>query len=81
MRVHRICVALGSEERALAETGERGLTVSAVAQDDAARLTVGRVNQARGWVHVVDDESLPIVLRELSTVPDFVHYLRAKEAF
>jgi hypothetical protein len=34
----------------------------------------------KGWVHIFDEESLGIVLRELSTAPDFVHYLNAKIA-
>ena len=33
-----------------------------------------------GWVHVFDNSSLEVVLTELSTLSDFVHYLSTKEA-
>jgi hypothetical protein len=45
---------------------------------DAAAFTVGAIDGARGWVHVFDEDSLSIVLRELSTAADFVHYLNSK---
>ncbi|RWP01363.1 MAG: hypothetical protein EOQ98_06645 [Mesorhizobium sp.] len=80
MRIHRICVALGSAERAQAETGRRGLTISTTVQNDTQPFTVGRIAEAKGWVHVFDEESLKIVLRELTTAADFVHYLNAKIA-
>ncbi|MER8402537.1 hypothetical protein [Mesorhizobium sp. M1348] len=80
LRIHRICVALGSAERAEAEIGRRSLTISATAQCGAKSFTVGRIAEAKGWVHVFDDESLKVVLRELSTVADFVNYLNAKVA-
>jgi SEC-C motif len=34
----------------------------------------------KGFVHVLDDTSLSVVLRELDTITDFVEYLAAKEA-
>jgi hypothetical protein len=80
MRIHRICVALGSADRARAETGKRGLTISTTMQNDAQPFSVGRIAETKGWVHVFDEESLTIVLGELSTAADFVHYLNAKIA-
>lgn len=80
MRIHRICVALGAAERAETDTGKRGLAVSPSVQNDAMPFTVGNTDRARGWVHVFDEESLAIVLRELSTISDFVHYLNSKTA-
>jgi len=78
MRVHRVCVALGALDRAKAETGRRALKVDPRVVNDAAGLTVGATDHARGWVHVFDEDSLSIVLKELSTTPDFVHYLNSK---
>lgn len=78
MRVHRICVALGALHRAEAETGARALMVDPRVVGDAAAFTVGAIDGARGWVHVFDEDSLSIVLRELSTAADFVHYLNSK---
>jgi hypothetical protein len=79
MRVHRICVALNAADRARLATGTAALTVYPTVQNDAEQFTVGRIDQARGWVHVFDEASLAVVLSELSTISDFVHYLSAKE--
>jgi hypothetical protein len=42
---------------------------------------VGNVAPERGFVHVLDDVALDIVLQELDTVSDFIAYLRKKEEF
>lgn len=39
---------------------------------------MGATDKTRGWVHVFDDDTLSIVLGELSTARDFVHYLNSK---
>lgn len=44
-------------------------------------FTVGLVAPGRGYVHVLDELTLEVVLRELDTISDFVAYLRKKEAF
>ena len=38
-------------------------------------FTVGQVNPSKGFVHVFDDATLPLVLQQLDTVSDFVYYL------
>jgi hypothetical protein len=78
MRIHRVCVALGALDRAEAETGRRSLMVKPAANNFAEAFTIGRIDQARGWVHVFDEDSLSILLKELSTTPDFIHYLNSK---
>jgi hypothetical protein len=80
MRVHRVCVALGALDRAEAETGRRALRVEPAVLNDAVRFTVGMTDKTPGWVHVFDEESLAIVLNELSTATDFIHYLNSKVA-
>ena len=80
MRVHRICVALGALDRAEVETGVRGLKIKPSTMHDAERFTVGRINGARGWVHIFDDVSLMRVLTELTTIKDFLRYLETKVA-
>ncbi len=42
-------------------------------------FSVGQIDPAKGFVHVLDDTSLDIVLRTLDTITDFVHYLTRKE--
>lgn len=80
LRAYRVCIALGASQRSEIETGKPALTVSAEIQGDDQRFTVGKITEARGWVHVFDDHTLPVVLNELSTIVDFLDYLRKKEA-
>lgn len=40
---------------------------------------IGRVDEKPGYIHVFDEASLGLVLRELDTAPDFFDYLDAKE--
>lgn len=42
---------------------------------------VGQVDSAKGYVHVLDDTTLDILLRTLDTVADFIAYLDKKERF
>lgn len=48
---------------------------------DDAPFTIGRIDQAKGYVHVLDDTTLDILLRTLDTTSDFIRYLAKKEAF
>ncbi|SPP97816.1 hypothetical protein [Bradyrhizobium vignae] len=80
MRVYRVCIALGAAERCKAATGYATLELSPPTVDDEKRFAVGRVSNTHGWVHVFDDTTLPIILAELSTIADFLDYLRKKEA-
>ena len=47
----------------------------------AIPFMVGQVDSARGYVHVLDDTTLNILLETLDTVADFLVYLRRKEQF
>ncbi len=78
MRVHRICVAMGARDRAAAQTGRPSLAIRPSVANDAVPFTVGSCDAARGWVHVFDEVSIGVVLRELSTMTDFVNYLNRK---
>ncbi len=44
-------------------------------------FTVGDLDPDKGYVHVLDDTTLDIVLSTLDTITDFVEYLTKKEAF
>jgi SEC-C motif len=50
-------------------------------QDKIEPFVVGWMDPDRPFVHVLDDESLTILLDARDTVTDFVEYLRWKEAF
>jgi len=79
MHIHRICIGLGANERLQQATGARSLAISPTVDGDAETFAVGRVTNSETWIHVLDEQSLYTLLRELSTVSDFVEYLRAKE--
>jgi hypothetical protein len=42
-------------------------------------FTIGDLDPAKTFVHVLDDTSLDIVLGTLDTIADLTHYLRKKE--
>jgi hypothetical protein len=42
-------------------------------------FAIGQIDPSRGFVHVLDDTTLDIVMQELDTVSDFVGYLTKKE--
>ena len=79
LRVHRICVALGASGRALEETGKPFLTVSTTATGEDASFVIGPVPGTNVLIHVLDEFTLPVLLSEFSTTPDFLEYLRKKE--
>lgn len=88
---HRIVVAHDSADRCRREfDGGSGslildTTVAGAAHHDANRhdvrpFRVGDVDPDNGYVHVLDDTTLDIVLATLDTITDFVEYLTRKEA-
>lgn len=79
IRFYRVLVALNAGDRCQAATGFRTLKVSPSIHDDERPFTVGCLSNTNGWIHVFDDVTLPVVLSELSTVADFLEYLRKKE--
>ncbi|VAV87755.1 hypothetical protein MNBD_ALPHA08-2547 [hydrothermal vent metagenome] len=79
IRFHRACIALGATARAETETGKRSITVSAIDGGDAKPFTMGSNTIMEGFVHVFDENTLPVILSELSTAPDVFDYLRKKE--
>jgi hypothetical protein len=42
-------------------------------------FAVGQVDPERGFIHVLDDTTLDVLLQTLDTIKDFVEYLRRKE--
>jgi hypothetical protein len=83
VRIHRIVVALNAGKRCKQELGGSGslmLMTQLVGKDNyTTRFAVGVVEPKKRFVHVFDDVTLDIVLRELDTITDFVRYLSEKE--
>ena len=49
--------------------------------DPRTPFTIGRGEPGKPFVHVFDEFSLEVILREFDTAVDFVSYLKAREAF
>lgn len=89
MKVYRIVVAHDVSRRCREELGGSGSLMLAPTVGGAGPLpdasagttpfTIGHVDPAKGFVHVLDDASLEMVMSSLDTVTDFVSYLRRKE--
>jgi hypothetical protein len=69
----------GGPSLPLPEPARRRVHRVAVALGSAGRVEFEQGDAGKGFVHVLDDTSLGIVMSELDTVTDFVEYLRAKE--
>jgi len=85
-RVHRVVVALNAATRCKLFFNNSG-TGSLMIQPDivgdahlASPFRIGQLDPARGYVHIFDDVTLNIILRELDTITDFTEYLTRKEA-
>ena len=91
-RVHRIVVAQGAGRACLAHVGgtsgslmlcpKMRAPVDAIPSSDGLGPEPFVIGQSPGsFFHVLDDVTLPVVLRELDTIADLVDYLSWKEAF
>ena len=88
---HRVIVAHDASERCKKELGGSGslmIVPSILGAEHHAKLkdggqpfAIGQVDPDRGYVHVLDDTSLDVLLKTLDTITDFVSYLQKKESF
>jgi hypothetical protein len=87
-RYHRIVVAHKVSERCRQELGGSGslMIVPGIVgtdhysrQNGGAPFSIGQIDPAKGYVHVLDDTSLEVLLNTLDTITDFVRYLTKKE--
>lgn len=88
---HRIVVAHTASQRCQRELGGSGslmlmprITGSMHYEPKngpVVPFAIGQIDPARGYVHVLDDTSLDVILGTLDTITDFVNYLMKKEQF
>jgi hypothetical protein len=86
MRVHRIVVALGADAACKEFFGGGSgsfLLEPSIVKDDHARrpFYIGDIDPGAPYVHVLNQTSLDVLLRELDTIQDLTQYLSAKETF
>lgn len=85
VRFHLIAVTRGSRAAAIQHAGGTGLGsfgVNNAIEGDAHFKTpfaIGRPDPKRAFVHVFDEVSIELVLKELDTAVDFLEYLKARE--
>ena len=92
-RFHRIVVAHGSSQRCAQFFGGDSSWSCMIApriignqhllrsSEGGLPFQVGQLDPSRGFVHVLDDTALWVLLTSLDTVGDFLRYLRRKEDF
>ena len=85
---HRVVVAHGTGQRCLDEFGSSPSLMIAPSivgnrhfepASQTKPFTIGTLDANRGFVHVMDDYTLDVVLRTVDTVSDLARYLQAKE--
>lgn len=81
-KIHRIVVAHSASAKCAEIFGGSGsLIVDTEILGDESPFRIGKVDSAKGFVHVFDDTTLDIILNTLDTISDFVDYLSRKEKF
>lgn len=81
-KLHLIAVALGAADACREHFGGgSGSLIVAPDADGTEPFMVGDLDPSKPFVHVLDETSLDLVMRELDTIDDFVRYFAAKEAF
>lgn len=92
MILHRLVIAHGSAQRCRETfgggSGSLIINPSLVGKDhydstssSIAPFMIGRLTEVNGFVHVLDDFSLDVLLSTLDTAPDLARYLQQREAF
>ena len=85
IKIHKIVVAQNATERFRQYIKGRGtliITPRIIGKDHLKTpFHIGQINPSRGYVHILDDISFDILLRELDTASDFIAYLTRKEQF
>src|SRR5665811_1636077 len=76
--IHLVAVATGARAVAARRMGGDGSLVVLSNANGRSEFMIGDLDPAKDFVHVFDDVSLSLLLRELDTVTDFVAYLRKR---
>lgn len=89
--IHRIAVAHNVSEACKKQLGGSGslMIVPHIVGDqhiqknglDCKPFSVGQIDPEKGYIHVLDDTSLKVVMQTLDTITDFVNYITKKEQF
>lgn len=88
-KFHRIVVSHGASNRCIEEYGGSGSFMINSSLEEKAHydenqpnfhpFAIGHITPEQGYVHVLDDTTLGIILETLDTISDFTDYLEKKE--
>lgn len=82
IKFHRIVVAHSASAKCAEILGGSGsLMIKTDVIGDSEIFTIGKVEETKNYIHVLDDTTLDILLNTLDTITDFVEYLEKKEEF
>lgn len=86
MIIHRIVLASFSGNELKEHIGNSGaftINPSIIGEENHLNtpFTVGQINEEKGFVHIMNETSLEVLMNELDTVSDFTSYLQEKERF
>lgn len=80
LKIHRVAIANGAAESCRITLGGSGSLMVSSAQDKIEiPFMVSHPSDKENFVHVLDETTFDILLKELDTISDFVHYLEKKE--
>ena len=75
----RVIRSDGTDGLPLPDLDARRVHLNSVSLGGRRRVPMPQGDFGKGFVHVFDEVSFPLLLRHLDTITDFVDYLRAKE--
>lgn len=80
-RKTRVLTGKGNDWLMLPNQSDRRVFRIAVALGSKSQVPFSSADFGKGFVHVFDEVFFETIMRELDTITDMVHYLKAKEAF
>ena len=90
-KFHRILIAHNASERCKRSLGGSGSLMIAPGiigdmhlrkiSEGGSPFAVGWINPEKGFIHILDDTTLNIILGYLDTITDFISYITKKEKF
>lgn len=83
-RIHHVLTVRGAAEAARSEWGGRGSLFStsrSLEQCAKEPFHLGSVGESGAFFHIFDEVALDVIMQTLDTAPDFLGYLKKREAF
>ena len=81
-KIHLVLIALGAHEACSSYfNGDSGSFIMCSEDNSPNQFMIGDINSAGTYIHVMNDVTLNIIMKELDTIKDFVNYLDKKVDF